>query len=344
MIGVDGVGIVGGHQQTAGQQHLIALPVHVQRTGDAPQHVPQQGGGGALRRGGADLLVVQQAEHRQVRAAAALQKPVQAAPHAGLIVQPGRHEQLAAAAQPRTRLAAVYQQVAAQHVLRAQPGGLRRQGQDVRRAIVSGQRQRVHVGAVLDAVVGGAVEVNGHTGDHQQVAVDVHQRLAEDAVLLGEQPPGHRQRPVEPAGHAEAAVDLRVQPQIAAVPQGGIFLQLEAGRVPVRRRQTEALRGALRHAEGDQGRAAPRHVIFPAGAQLPALSLVQRGISGRRQQLCGGGCRVVAGGAARDELRQCVDVCPFHGVPPMPGTGRYVVVCQALTPPAPAPPGSGRCR
>ena len=186
--------------------------------------------------------------------------------------------------------------------------------------------------------------MNGHAGDHQQVAVDVHQRLAEDAVLLGEQPPGHRQRPVEPAGHAQAAVDLCVQPQIAAVPQGGIFLQLEAGRVPVRRRQTEARRGALRYPEGDQGRAAPRHVIFPAGAQLPAPPLVQRGISGRRQQLCGGGCRVVAGGAARDELRQCVDVCPFHGVPPMPGTGRYVVVCQALTPPAPAPPGSGRCR
>ena len=50
----------------------------------------------------------------------------------------------------------------------------------------------------------------------------LQQRLAEDAVLLGEQPPGHRQRPVEPAGHAQAAVDLRVQPQIAAVPQGAV--------------------------------------------------------------------------------------------------------------------------
>ena len=65
---MDGVGVVGGDQEAAGQHGLECLLVLAQRQTDAAQDVPQERGGRALLGGGADLLVVKDAQHRQAAA------------------------------------------------------------------------------------------------------------------------------------------------------------------------------------------------------------------------------------------------------------------------------------
>ena len=67
---MDGVGVVGGDKEAAGQHGLERLLVQPQRQTDAAQDIPQERGGRALFGGGAHLLVVEDAQHRKAAALA----------------------------------------------------------------------------------------------------------------------------------------------------------------------------------------------------------------------------------------------------------------------------------
>ena len=208
---------------------------------------------------------------------------------------------------------AVEEQILAQHVLRADAGSLGGQGQDGGVGILAAEQGNgVHVGLILHAVVGAAVHVDGHAGDHQQIAVDVHQLLRNGTVLPDEETARRGQGTVEPGGHQHTAVFLGVQAHIAVVPQLRVLLELEGGGVAVGGGHHEAAGKGLRHMEGDEAGAVPGDEIPAAGGQRPALPLGQGDVA-RRCQLRGGvGDDMVAAGAVGDEVQQGPDGMLCH--------------------------------
>ena len=213
----------------------------------------------------------------------------------------------------RTPAPAVQEQILPQHVLRTDAGGLSGHGQDGGVGILAAEQgDGVHVGLIFHAVVGAAVHVDGHAGDHQQVAVDIHQLLRDDAVLPDEETARCGQGTVEPCGHQHAAVLLGIQAHIAVVAQLRVLLELEGGGVAVGGGHHEAAGKALRYTEGDEAGAVAGNEIPAAGGQRPALSLGQRDIARRRQLCCGVGDDMVAAGAAGNEVQQGPDRVLCH--------------------------------
>ena len=167
------------------------------------------------------------------------------------------------------------------------------------------QGQQVHRRVQGRPLVDGAVHVDGHTGDHQQIPVDVHQPGEQTAALPDHHPARHRQRPVQPAPPDPAAVGLHAEPQ--GIPGGGRLSglpDLKGGRVAVGRRHQKAVKRPLRHPEGDDRRVSPADGVKAALFQLPGLRLPQLHGSGGlhgRQHI---GRRMAAGGAFVQEAKQ----------------------------------------
>ena len=310
---MDGVGVVGGQQEAAGQQGLEGLLVLPQCQRDAAQGIPQTGGGGALLGGGADLLVVEDAQHRQAAAFSGGQEALGAAPDAGQIVQLGGQNVLVVGAQHRAASAAVEEQVLPQHILRPDAGGLGGQRQNGGIGVLAAEQgDGVHIGQIFHAIVGAAVHVDGHAGDHQQVAVYIHQLLGDAVLLPHEQATRDGQGAVEPGSHQHPAVFLGIQPDIAVVPQLRVLLELEGRGVAVGRGHHKAAGKPLGYAEGDEAGAAADDEVPAAGLQGPAIPLRERDITRLRQQLSGVGHHMIAAGAGGDKIQKGLDSIPIH--------------------------------
>ena len=305
VVGVDGVSVVGGEQETAGQHSAERLFIVAQGEDNAAQRIPQKGGCRALLCLRAYLLIVENAQYRQRTGVAGGEKALQAAPGAGQIVQPGGEDILAVRAKSDAPATAVEKQIAAQHVVRTDTGCFRRHGQNSSGGIFAAEQgDGVYIGHVLHAVVGVSVHVDGHAGDHQQVAVDVHQLLIKAAVPSDEQPSGYGERSVKPSGHQHSTVLLGVQPNVAAAPQLGVLLQLKGRGVAVGGGHHKAASQLLRHAEGDDAGAAADDEAAVAGTQRPTFLLGQWGIPSGGKAGGGVGDGVETGGAGGNKIQQ----------------------------------------
>ena len=99
--------------------------------------------------------------------------------------------------------------------------------------------------------------------------------------------PRDLQRAVEEGVIDAAAVRFDVEPREGAVRKGGVFFELEGGRVGVRGDDLEGAFGAFPDAEGDERAAAPRDKILLAAAKIPFLALRKGAKTVRREK--GGG-------------------------------------------------------
>ena len=316
------MGIVCRHQEGLcqhGQQLFLAAaqPQH-----DAPQGIPQEGRCCTLLGFAAHFLVVKDAANRQALALFGCQKALHQAPGTLQIVQLGRQHHLAIATHQRALLTAIQEQIMSQNGILFHTGSL---CHGIHKCtcglLIAKQRIGVHIGLILHAVIGAAVHVDGHTGDHQQIFIHCHRFYSDGSILLHQHPSGHRQRTVKPGGHQAAAVLLSVQLNVMTHGRMlGILLDLESGAVAVGRRHQKATLETLRHPEGNDGRTVAGNKILTAGLNLPLILFVERLIAGLLQHP-GEVCRhMVAAGAVINKGHQflCQILCLFHSKSSIP--------------------------
>lgn len=161
--------------------------------------------------------------------------------------------------------------------------------------------------------------MDGHAGDHQQVAVQREQAGGDGIVLLYQYAACHRQRPVHPCGADHAAVALGVQ--LGVLPAHvdlGIFLDAEAGGIRVGSGHVEAVVfQLLSHAERKDAGAVAADKIAPAGFQLPPAALQQLGKALLQQDVPDGCSGVVCGRIAVNEGQQLLYFFSIIGRPSM---------------------------
>ena len=119
VVGVDGVGIVAGHQEAVGYMAAVGFPV---RPADAAEHIIKKGRGRALLGLAAYLLVVKETIDRHTAALLRRQKSSKSTESALQIVQPGGGNKSAPRLAP---LGIVNEQVCGENILlcRAHTGG-----------------------------------------------------------------------------------------------------------------------------------------------------------------------------------------------------------------------------
>ena len=270
VVGMHRMGVVRRDQEGLGQQPA-RIPIHC--LANSAQSVLQEGRACALDRAGANLLAVEDAQHRNLRRIeGGVQEALGAAPGAFQVVQSRGGQVLLPHPPDGGPLPDVQVQVVAQdpapglflQKLLKLPGVF----------LAAGERQGVHRRVPLVAVVDLAVHVNGHVGDQQQVPVDVHKLRLNAALRLHRHTARHGQGPIQPGEQQLAAVTLHRHPVIGSG-KLKILLDLEAGPVGVAGTHEEAPRLPLRNPKGDQGRAAPVHIILSPRLKLPAPVLRQ---------------------------------------------------------------------
>ena len=166
------------------------------------------------------------------------------------------------------------------------------------------ERKRIDVRHELEAVVRGAVHVDGDGGDDEQITVDVDQLRLQLPVLRRDHAAGDGQRPVKPGTHEHAAVFFRRQLNIGPGLLFRVVLDLEGGRVGMRRGHQKARGRARRHAEGKQGRAVARDKILSARRERPRVRLVQLRIALLRQPVGQRLHGVIAAGAGGQKIKK----------------------------------------
>ena len=153
--------------------------------------------------------------------------------------------------------------------------------------------------------------MDGHVWDHHRIRVDVDQYGPDALRRAHHRAARHGQRAVEPTAHDHAAVAFGIQADIlVAHGQLGVLLDLEGGRIGMTGDQLKGLRLPLGQGEGDHAGAVARHIIAPAGPQMPPLSLLQ-GLKARKGT-ANGLRRVKAGGAFLNKIDQAPGVFMCH--------------------------------
>ena len=192
------------------------------------------------------------------------------------------------------------------------------------------QRQQIHRGIPLVAVVNLAIHVDGHIGNHQQISVNVHQLLLNSRLRLHQHPSGDGQGAIQPWCAEHTAVAFHSQPGIGSC-QLPILLDLEGGAVRMAGADKKSAGSALGNAEGQHRRTAPGQVIFSAGNQIPALALLQTGIARLNQrsfQICRS---VVYADGGIQKIHKRTDLC-IHSLPPFFFILHEILRCVNLPP------------
>ena len=307
VVGVHGVGVVGAEHEAGSHRTVEVLIAGADVLRDAVQYVVQEGGSRALLGAGTHFFVVEKGGNIDGLGAVCFQKTLQDAEHALLVIQTAGGDELLIAAPDGGLFADAEEQVAAKDLLfcNLQLGG----DQLFQHAFLGGtaqQGQHIHLLVVGSLVVDLAVHMDGHAGDHQQVAVQREQAGGDGIVLLYQHAACHRQRPVHPCGADHAAVALGVQ--LGVLPAHvdlGVFLDAETGGIRVGSSHVEAVVFQLfSHAECKDAGAVAADKIAPAGFQLPPAALQQLGKALLQQDVPDGCSGVVCGRIAVNEGQQ----------------------------------------
>lgn len=307
VVGVHGVGVVGAEHEAGRHRTVEVFIAGADVLRDAVQHVVQEGGSCALLGAGAHFFVVEEGGNVDGLGAVCVQKAFQDAEHALLVVQTAGGDELLIAAPDGGLFADAEEQVAAKDLLFCdlQLGG----DQLFQHAFLGGtaqQGQHIHLLVVGSLVVDLAVHMDGHAGDHQQVAVQREQSGSDGIVLLYQHAACHRQRPVHPCGADHAAVALGVQ--LGVLPAHvdlGVFLDAETGGIRVGSGHVEAVVfQPFSHAECKDAGAVAADKIAPARFQLPPAALQQLGKALLQQDVPDGCSGVVCGRIAVNEGQQ----------------------------------------
>ena len=267
------MGIVRGNGKGLGQ-HPFQIPGHA--LANPLQHVRQQRGARALHRAGTDLLAVKRAQYRHRAGCPRAQKAPSTAPDAFQIVQRGGGNVLPIRAPDGRLLPDIEIQVVAQNFPARLPFQFSRQPSGA--VFSSQQRQHIHRRIPMIPVVDLPVHVNGDAGNQQKVPVNIHQAVLHAPVRFHRNPPGNRQRPVQPGMQNLPAVAFHRHPKAGPV-QFKVLLDLKAGSVQMAGTHQEACRLPFRDSERRQSRAAPLHIVFSAGRQTPVRLFRQAGIA-----------------------------------------------------------------
>ena len=300
MVGVDGVGIVAGEEEAAGHLLAVLLPL-AQGLADPFQGVFQEGGGRALLGLAAHLLIVKKAIDGDGLALPRREEGRQPGEGALQVVQPGGGEETVPL---HALLRVVEGQVGGEDILLpAGQGHGKRRAEEALLLPYAPEGQKVHGGVPGVAVVGLAVHVDGHVGDHGARAPQV-QKPGLDARAFAQQHPARdAQGPVHPGAHQHAAVFLHGETPAAAAGELGVLLDLEGGAVAVGGGHQKAPK-LLPRPEGDEGGAVPGHIVALAGSESPVLPLREGPKSGGTQRLRAVGNGVVGRGAGGDIVKE----------------------------------------
>ena len=320
VVGVHGVGVVGAEHEAGRHRTVEVFIAGADVLRDAVQHVVQEGGSCALLGAGAHFFVVEEGGNVDGLGAVCVQKAFQDAEHALLVVQTAGGDELLIAAPDGGLFADAEEQVAAKDLLFCdlQLGG----DQLFQHAFLGGtaqQGQHIHLLVVGSLVVDLAVHMDGHAGDHQQVAIQCHQTGYDSAILLHQHTTRHRQRTIHPCGADHAAVALGVQLGVVLPHVDlGVLLDAEAGRIRMGGGNVEAVIFQLvAHAEGDDAGAVAADKVVLAGFQRPLAAFQQLGKACLQQDIPHSGGGVVCGGVAVDEGQHFTDFgCDHKNKPP----------------------------
>ena len=196
VVGVHGVGVVGAEHEAGRHRTVEVLIAGADVLRDAVQYIVQEGGSRALLGAGTHFFVVEEGGNVDGAGAVRVQKTLQDAEHALLVIQTAGGDELLIAAPDGGLFADAEEQVAAKDLVFCdlQLGG----DQLFQHAFLGGtaqQGQHIHLLVVGSLVVDLAVHMDGHAGDHQQVAVQREQAGSDGIVLLYQHTACHRQRP-----------------------------------------------------------------------------------------------------------------------------------------------------
>ena len=239
------------------------------------------------------------------------------------------------AAPDRSLFPEVQVEVAAQNLLRPDPQFLCNQlFQSTLFRCAAEQGQHIHLLVEAGVVVDLPVHVDGHAGNQQQIPVQGHQPGGDGVVLFHQHPARHGQGPIHPAGADHAAVALRVQLGVLlANVNFGIFLDLETGRVRVRRRYVEAVVFQLgSHAEGnDAGAIAADKIALPR-LQFPLFAFQKLREAVMQQNVTDGSSGMESGGVTVDKRQHFADFFLNH----------FMISCHTVFSFSPLWPSSSR--
>ena len=305
VVRVDGVGVVRRDEEALREQAQIPFLPEPQRERDAPQRVAQQARGRALLRLAADLLIVKRAEDRHAAGRRCRKEALQQPEHAAKVIQPRREHKFVLRTKDRPARADIQAQILAEDLVLLHARSRSHDAAEAAGSFLHAvERKRIDVRHELEAVVRGAVHVDGDGGDDEQITVDVDQLRLQLPVLRRDHAAGDGQRPVKPGTHEHAAVFFRRQLNIGPGLLFRVVLDLEGGRVGMRRGHQKARGRARRHAEREQGRAVARDKILSARRERPRVRLVQLRIALLRQPVGQRLHGVVAAGAGGQKIKK----------------------------------------
>ena len=244
MIGMHGVGVVAGQEETA-RRH--GAQRQSQCVTDALQRLPQEGGGRSLLGLAAHLFIVKQAVHGGALTLPRRQKTLQGCKRTLKVIQSRRGN---IAAPFHARLGIIQKQVVGQQILFRHPGSFGDTAAET--ALFTVQRLHIHGEIVLGAVVGVPVHVDGHVGDQRQIVMQIDQAHGNAVLRPHHGTPRHAEGAVHPAGAQHPAVALHAQPCLILPCQLRVFLDLERGTVTVGGSHHKPHRPSFRQAERNQ--------------------------------------------------------------------------------------------
>ena len=201
------VGVVRRDKETLCKHAQIPFLVQTQRKRDAPERIGKQTRRCALLRLAADLFIIECAENRHAAGGLRCQKALEQTKHAAEIVQPRGENKLVFRAEASAACAHIQTQVFSEHLVLLHARSL---GHDAAEAaggfLHAIERECVNVCHELEALVCGAVHVDGDRGDHSQIAVYIDQLCLQLSVLRRHDAARNGKRPVKPCAHEHAAV------------------------------------------------------------------------------------------------------------------------------------------
>ena len=230
------MGVVGGNQEASRNSLQVFLLVFPQGEADPLQHIRQKRGVSTLLGKASHFLVVKNAADGHT---AGISLTAKKALHDGegalQVIQPGGGQVLLIGAPDGAGSAAVQEQIRSQDIFRLntqlignEPGKL------PLGPLVSQKRDQIFLGMILVAAVYLGIHMDGQTGHHQQVPVDIDQAGFQSVPGFYHGPAGHGQGTVKPGSADHASVPFHVQFHIAAFRFKILFfLDLEAGGIAV---------------------------------------------------------------------------------------------------------------